>query len=70
LPRLHAHLIAVAFTGADLVTFQNVGHIPQEELHDESAMAVHEFFYRLLEGRPCAAVACCAGLNQTVSRLR
>jgi pimeloyl-ACP methyl ester carboxylesterase len=57
-PPEHAQLFADAITGAELVTFQNVGHIPQEERPDESAMAVHEFFYRLLEGSPCAPGAC------------
>jgi len=48
-PPIHAQQFADAIPGAELITFENVGHIPQEEVADQSAMAVHEFMYRAVE---------------------
>lgn len=45
-----------AIPHAELVTFPNVGHIPQEEAPDASAIAVREFLYRVHEG-PALATA-------------
>ena len=45
-PPAHAQQFHDAIAGSQLVTFENVGHIPQEERPAESAMAVHEFLYR------------------------
>jgi pimeloyl-ACP methyl ester carboxylesterase len=53
-PPEHATLFRDAIPGAELVVFENVGHIPQEERPDESAMALHEFLYRLQEGAAAA----------------
>jgi pimeloyl-ACP methyl ester carboxylesterase len=50
--RFHA-----AIAGSELAVFENVGHIPQEEAADRSAMAVHEFLYRVQEGSPLATAA-------------
>jgi pimeloyl-ACP methyl ester carboxylesterase len=44
-PPEHAQQFHDAITGSQLITFENVGHIPQEERPAESAMAVHEFLY-------------------------
>lgn len=50
----HARQFNEAIPGSNLVLFEGVGHIPQEEAADDSALAVHEFLYRVHEG---AAVA-------------
>lgn len=48
-----------AIPGSELVMLHQVGHAPQEEAPEQSAMAVHEFLYRLgergYEGAPVAA---------------
>lgn len=56
-PPEHAQQFKDAIGGAELVTFENVGHIPQEEAPDASAMAVHEFLYRAYEGPALATAA-------------
>jgi pimeloyl-ACP methyl ester carboxylesterase len=53
-PPEHARLFHDAIAGSQLVEFERTGHIPQEERPDESAMAVHEFIYRIQEGSPLA----------------
>jgi hypothetical protein len=37
--------------------FENVGHIPQEEVADTSATAVDEFLYAIHEGPALATAA-------------
>ncbi len=54
-PPEHARQFSEAIAGSQLVMFENVGHIPQEEIPDPSAQAVHEFLYRQAE--PAAAAA-------------
>jgi pimeloyl-ACP methyl ester carboxylesterase len=54
-PPEHARQFNQAIAGSELVVFEGVGHIPQEEAADASAMAVHEFLYRLQEGSALAA---------------
>jgi pimeloyl-ACP methyl ester carboxylesterase len=51
----HARQFNQAITGSELVLFEGIGHIPQEEAADDSAMAVHEFLYRVHEGAAIAA---------------
>jgi pimeloyl-ACP methyl ester carboxylesterase len=46
-PPEHARQFNEAIAGSQLTTFENVGHIPQEERPADSAMAVHEFLYRV-----------------------
>lgn len=53
-PPEHARMFHDAIAGSELVMFENVGHIPQEERPDESAMAVREFLYRVHEGSALA----------------
>ena len=57
-PPEHAQQFHAAIADSQLITFENVGHIPQEEVADQSAMAAHEFMYRVLEGPVCATAAC------------
>lgn len=45
-PPAHAQQFHDAISGSELVMFEGVGHIPQEEVPDRSAMAVHEFLFR------------------------
>jgi pimeloyl-ACP methyl ester carboxylesterase len=62
-PPEHAQQFHDAIEGSQLVTFEQTGHIPQEERPDESAMAVHEFIYRVIEGSalaPLPEVNCAA----------
>lgn len=54
-PTDHARLFNQAIAGSELVLFEGIGHIPQEEAADQSAMAVHEFLYRVHEGSALAA---------------
>jgi pimeloyl-ACP methyl ester carboxylesterase len=56
-PPEHARQFAEAIPGAQLVEFANVGHIPQEEVADQSALAVHEFLYRVMEPPALCATA-------------
>jgi len=51
----HARQFEEAIPGSQLVLFEGVGHIPQEEAADDSALAVHEFLYRVCEGSALAA---------------
>lgn len=46
----HGRQFHQAIAGAEIVTYPNAGHLPQEELPAESAMAVREFLYRVYEG--------------------
>lgn len=41
----HAQQFHDAIARSQLVVFENIGHLPQEEAPDASAMAVHEFLY-------------------------
>ncbi len=54
-PPEHAQQFHDAIAGSQLVTFENTGHVPQEERADESAMAAHEFLYAAAEGSALAA---------------
>lgn len=54
-PPEHAPLFRDAIPQAELVMFENVGHIPQEEVADASSTAVDEFLYRVYEGAAVAA---------------
>lgn len=56
-PPAHAELFRDAIAQSELVMFENVGHIPQEEVADESALAVDEFLYRIHEGSALAPAA-------------
>lgn len=53
-PPEHAEQFHQAIAGSQLVTFEHVGHIPQEEAPDASAMAVHEFLTQQIEGAALA----------------
>ncbi len=58
-PPTHAQQFADAIPGARLISFENIGHVPQEEAADASALAAHEFMYEVLAEEPvCAAEAC------------
>jgi len=54
-PVEHARQFNQAIAGSELVVFEGIGHIPHEETPDASAMAVHEFLYRVHEGAAVAA---------------
>jgi pimeloyl-ACP methyl ester carboxylesterase len=54
-PRGDADKFHAAIAGSQLRSFENAGHIPQEEVPDDSAMAVHEFLYVIHEGSALAA---------------
>lgn len=45
-PPEHAQQFHDAIPGSQLVTFQGVGHVPQEEIPGDSSFAVHEFLYQ------------------------
>lgn len=53
-PPEHAQQFDDAIPNSELITFENTGHIPQEEKPDESATAVQEFLYRVIEGSALA----------------
>ncbi|HYD87389.1 MAG TPA: alpha/beta hydrolase [Vitreimonas sp.] len=55
-PLEHGRQFQTAIDGAEIIVFENTGHIPQEERPDVSAMAVREFLYRVHEP-PALAVA-------------
>lgn len=55
-PPEHAQQFHSAIAGSELVTFAQTGHIPQEEKPDESATAVREFLYRIIEGSALPAL--------------
>ncbi len=47
-----------AIPDSEILMLHDVGHVPQEEAPDQSAMAVHEFLYRLAErGYEAAPIA-------------
>src|SRR5690606_3347783 len=54
-PPEHARQFHEAIAGSELVVFENVGHIPQEEVPDASAAAVREFLNAALEPAAVAA---------------
>jgi pimeloyl-ACP methyl ester carboxylesterase len=54
-PPEHAQQFRDAIPGSQLIVFEHVGHVPQEETPDTSAMAVHEFLYAQIEGSALAA---------------
>jgi pimeloyl-ACP methyl ester carboxylesterase len=56
-PPEHAQLFREAIPQAQLIMFENVGHIPQEEVADTSATAVDEFLYAIHEGPALATAA-------------
>ncbi len=56
-PPEHAQQFHEAIPDSRLVTFENVGHIPQEEVADQSAMTVHEFLYQVMEPPTLCATA-------------
>lgn len=56
-PPEHARQFHEAIPGSQLVVFEATGHIPQEERADQSAMAVHEFMYQIIEGSALAPEA-------------
>ena len=53
-PPEHAEQFHQAISGSQIRVFENTGHVPQEEKPDESAMAVHEFIYAIVEGSALA----------------
>ena len=58
-PPSQAQQFADAIPGARLISYENIGHVPQEEAADQSALDVHEFAYEVLAEEPtCAAEAC------------
>ena len=59
-PVQHARQFAQAIPGSELVTFPNVGHIPQEEAPDESARVVADFLGRVYRSEPSPEAASAA----------
>lgn len=62
-PPEHAQQFHDAIPGSQLITFSGVGHVPQEEVPGDSAFAVHEFLYAVLnaeEALPSGASATAA----------
>ncbi|MGE0530996.1 MAG: alpha/beta fold hydrolase [Hyphomonadaceae bacterium] len=53
-PPEHAQQFHDAIAGSELVTFEATGHIPQEEKPEDSAGAVRDFLYRVIEGSALA----------------
>ncbi|MBX3431092.1 MAG: alpha/beta hydrolase [Hyphomonadaceae bacterium] len=53
-PPEHAQQFHDAIANSQLVTFADTGHIPQEERPDESATAVSDFLYQVIEGSALA----------------
>lgn len=56
-PPQHAEQFNNAISGSQLIMFENTGHVPQEERPTESATAVDEFLYALIEGPALATAA-------------
>lgn len=54
-PPEHAEMFHQAIPGSQLVMFENIGHIPQEETPDASAQAVRDFLAQVYEGPALAA---------------
>jgi pimeloyl-ACP methyl ester carboxylesterase len=44
-----------AIHGSQMIVYDDAGHLPQEEVPDQSALAVKEFLYRIYEGGALAA---------------
>jgi pimeloyl-ACP methyl ester carboxylesterase len=55
IPASDAQRFHDAIPGSQVVVWDHVGHVPQEESPDQSAMAVHEFLYAQTEGSALAA---------------
>jgi pimeloyl-ACP methyl ester carboxylesterase len=55
-PPVHGQQFHDAIAGSQLIVFENTGHVPQEERADESANAVREFLYPVVEGAALAAL--------------
>lgn len=53
-PPEHAQQFHDAIAGSQLIIFPQTGHVPQEEKPDESATAVSEFLYAVIEGSALA----------------
>jgi pimeloyl-ACP methyl ester carboxylesterase len=54
IPPEHAQRFKDAIPNAELIVFENTGHLPQEERPDQSATALREFIYRIHEGSALA----------------
>lgn len=54
---VHAEQFHNAISGSQLIVFENTGHVPQEERPDDSATAVSEFLYQVIEGSALATAA-------------
>lgn len=55
IPASDAQRFHDAIPGSQVLVMEHVGHLPQEEAADASAMAVHEFLYQQIEGSALAA---------------
>ena len=55
-PPAHGQQFHDAIAGTRLIVFENTGHIPQEERADDSASAVREFLYPVIEGAALPAL--------------
>ena len=55
--RLRARKFAAAIPGAKLITYPQVGHLPQIEIPARSAAAVAEFLDTVAKASPPAATA-------------
>lgn len=56
-PPAHSGLFAEAISGSERILYEDVGHIPQEEIAERSAQDVRAFLERLQEGRAVANAA-------------
>lgn len=54
IPPAHAQQFKDAIAQAELVIFEGVGHVPQEEIPEQSAQAAWDFLYRVHEGAALA----------------
>lgn len=57
IPVADAQKFKDAIHGSELIIYDHVGHMPQNEATEQSATAVHEFLYRIDEGHVIAAGA-------------
>lgn len=55
IPAEHARQFKDAIPHAELLVFEGAGHAPQEEIADDSAVAVREFLARIVEGSALAS---------------
>ncbi len=55
IPASDAQRFHQAIPGSQILVLEHVGHVPQEEAPDDSAMAVHEFLSANIEGSALAA---------------